>query len=46
MNEQEGEIMDFMTKEVIQKLFKNLWKEIMDISLQKNLKILIDGELI
>ena len=41
MNEQEGEIMDFMTKEVIQKLFKNLWKEIMDISLQKNLKILI-----
>ena len=38
MNEQRGEIMDFMTKEefineVISKSFKNLWKEIMDILL-------------
>lgn len=46
MNDQRAEIKNFMTKEEFTnesniEIIQNLWKEIMDISLQKNLKILI-----
>lgn len=46
MNKQRAEIMNFMTKEEFInesniEIIQNLWKEIMDISLRKNLKNLI-----